>query len=146
MAFHYRFEQLLRLATHEEDEVKARLALKDAQIAQVDANLSRIKNAFETALEEKTEDLLNGRMDKIRLYAQYFFGLERQKEFQLEEKERLLKQREKILAELSEKRRIRKTYEKLRERHEKNYRKNELRKDQKLMDDFGNRAGLFKGV
>ncbi len=146
MAFRYKFGQLLRLAIHEEDEVKTRLAIKDGQIAEIDSILLKLKESFERGLEDKTEDLLAGRMQKIRMYVYYFARLENEKEFNLEERGRLVAQREKILVELAEKRRVRKTYEKLRERHEKSYQKSEAKKDQKLMDDFASRSATLKGA
>ena len=52
MAFRFRFQQLLNIAIHDEDAVKARLAIKDGQIAdseveQADQALQTIKAALE---------------------------------------------------------------------------------------------------
>ena len=141
MAFRYKFEQLLRLAQHEEDEVKTRLAKKEAQVAEVEMEISRGQAQFELALEEKTADLIAGRMERLSMYFAYLTRLEKAKAFFQEERDRLVQQRDKILAELAEKRRVRKIYERLRERHQAVYRKNELKKDQKQMDEFAVRAG-----
>ena len=141
MAFRFKFEHLLRLALHNESEVKTRLALKDGQIAQVDQTLAKNKEDYEMAMDEKAADLIAGRMEKTRMYFAYFIRLEKAKEYFLEERGRLVTQREKIVQELAEKRRVRKVYEKLKERHETRFQKAELKRDQKLMDEFASRAG-----
>ncbi len=143
MAFSFRFQQLLNLTIHEEDEVKRRLAIKDGQIAELDAKIARLWQEHDAALEEKAQALLAGRMDTVRLYHPYLLRLTRTREHHEEEKERLQAQREKIVAELAEKRRQRKTYEKIRERDEKAYRKEQLRLDQKRLDGFTSRRDLL---
>ncbi|OIP25312.1 hypothetical protein AUK22_08155 [bacterium CG2_30_54_10] len=139
MAFSFRFNQMLNLASHEEAEVKRRLAIKDGQIADIEAKIARNVEEYSGGLEEKAHDLLAGRMERIRLYYPFLLRLQKAREYHLEEKERLVAQREKIIAELAEKRRVRKTYEKIRERDENAYRKEQLRLDQKRLDSFTNR-------
>jgi flagellar FliJ protein len=142
MAFRYKFEQLLRLAQHEEDEVKGRLAKKEAQIAEMEMEIAKSKSQYDLALEEKTSDLLAGRMERLSMYFAYFSRLQKAVAFFQEERERLEQQRRKIFTEYAEKRRARKIYERLRERHQAAYKKSELKKDQKQMDEFAVRAGI----
>ena len=59
--------------------------------------------------------------------------------FYTDEMELQQKQREKIMAELLEKQRNRKTYEKLREADEAKYKKEMLKKEQKQLDEFASR-------
>ena len=136
MAFSFLFQNLLKLAQHEEDEVKTRLAIKDGQIAAIDAEVERLRQARDAGLDAKAQDLLAGRMERVRMYPAYFLRLKNREEFHLEERERLVSQRNKIIAELSEKRRARKVLEKVRERDEENFRKLEQKNDQKRMDEF----------
>lgn len=136
MAFTFRFQSLLTLALHEEDEVKRRLAVKDGQINEVEARIARLTAEYDAAMEEKAQALLAGRMDTIRLFHPYLVRLQKTREYHEEEKARLQAQREKIVAELAEKRRQRKIYEKLRERDEKAYRQAQQRLEQKRLDGF----------
>ncbi len=139
MAFRFKFDQLLRLAVHNETEVKTRLAIKEGQIAEIDSMIANLESEYANGVEEKVQDLLAGRMERVRMYAVYFQRLLNTKEFHREERVRLVSQRDKILAELMEKRRVRKTYEKIREREEKKFVKKEQARDQKRMDDFATR-------
>ncbi len=139
MPFSYRFQHLLRLAEHEEEEVRRRLAVKDGQIAAVEAEIRKIQLERQLGLEAKAVDLLAGAMEKVRLYPAYFLRLQNREDYQNEELERLRKQREKIAQEMAEKRQVRKTYEKIRERDENLYKKEEQRRDQKRMDEFASR-------
>lgn len=59
--------------------------------------------------------------------------------FYSDEMELQQKQRQKILEELQEKQRNRKTFEKLREADEAKYKKEMLKKQQKALDEFGSR-------
>ena len=59
--------------------------------------------------------------------------------FYSDEMELQQKQREKIMAELLEKQRNRKTYEKLREADEAKYKKQMLKLQQKQLDEFASR-------
>ncbi|HNV69715.1 MAG TPA: flagellar export protein FliJ [Candidatus Ozemobacteraceae bacterium] len=139
MPFSYRFHHLLRLAEHEEEEVRRRLAMKDGQIAAAEAEIRKIQLERQHGLEAKAVDLIAGAMERVRLYPAYFLRLQNREDFQNEELERLRKQREKIAQELAEKRQTRKTYEKIRERDEAVFKKQEQRRDQKNMDEFASR-------
>ncbi|MBF0545819.1 MAG: flagellar export protein FliJ [Candidatus Riflebacteria bacterium] len=140
MAFKFRFATVLRLALHEEEEVRKLLIAKDAQIAEMDRKIETVMQEQQSALVNKSKALMAGDMITVRMFPAYMFRLDRAKEFHEEEKGRLQKQREKILQELTEKRRVRKIYEKLRERDEKKYQKKQLKIDQKRMDDFAGRG------
>jgi len=139
MAFKYRFLQLLNLAVHDEDQVKNKLAMKDRQIAEADGQIKKMDFEYQCAMDEKAQDLLSGNMEKVKMYSFYLVRLKKQREFLVDEKKHLLAQREKILVELTEKRRMRKTYEKIRERDERSYLKDEQKKEQKKLDDFASR-------
>ncbi|MFZ2960521.1 MAG: flagellar export protein FliJ [Candidatus Ozemobacteraceae bacterium] len=141
MAFIYRFASLLRLALHEENQVKSRLAIKDGQIAAEEAKIKKIVDEREGAFIEQARDLTSGNMERVRMYPLYLRRLQKSQDFFEEELQRLRLQREKILVELSAKRRARMIFEKLRERDEKRYKKLELKQDQKRMDEFAARAG-----
>lgn len=143
MSFVYRFRQLLEISIFEENEVKSRLAIKDGQIADVKREINKYKEEHSNALLQKTEDLKNGDMTKIRLYPAYLLRLKNAWEFQEEELERLEKQREKILQELIEKRKNRKTYEKMKEKDKLKWKKEQDKREQKQLDEFGGR--LKKG-
>lgn len=140
MGFKFRFASLLRFAEHEEDAVKQRLAIKDGQIAGEEASIQKLKSDVGVAVDGQSKALVAGNMDFIRLYPPYIRRLENTREFHEDELQRLRQQREKILIELAEKRRVRRIYEKLRERDEKKFRKIELKQDQKRMDDFAGRV------
>lgn len=140
MGFKFRFASLLRFALHEEDAVKQRLAIKDGQVAAEEASIRKVKTEIDIAVDGQSRSLISGNMDFIRLYPPYIRRLEKAREFHEDELVRLRQQREKILVELAEKRRVRRIYEKLRERDEKRYNKAELKRDQKRMDDFAGRG------
>ena len=139
MAFVFRFAQLLQMAIHEETEVKNRLAVKDAQIASEEHEIKKLLDMRDQGFTDQSLALRSGNLDVFRMYPAYIHRLDRQREFHEEERERLQKQRAKIMAELVEKRRVRKIYEKLRERDEKRYQKRMEKIDQKRMDEFANR-------
>ena len=139
MAFHFRFEQLLFLAEHEETEEKNRLARKDAQIAETSTKIAEIEEKFDATLDAKAQDLLAGNLARLGVYEAFFSRLESERAYYEDEIERFLKQREKLLEILTEKRRTRLTYQKLRERDEFAYRKAEEKRDQKNMDEFAGR-------
>ena len=139
MAFIFRFQQILEICFHEENEVKTRLAKKDGQIAETAAKIKQLKQDYATGLEQQSADLLAGDIIKVQLYPAYLKTLQQSWEFQEEELERLEKQRQKILEELLEKQRNRKTYEKMREKDEIQYKKDILKREQKRLDEFGNR-------
>ncbi len=139
MAFVFRFQQLLQICLHEENEVKGRLAKKDGQIAEVNLKIKQLKKDYDEALEQQSLDLQAGDIVKVQMYPLYLRGLQRGWEFQEEELERLEKQRQKIVEELLEKQRNRKTYEKMREADEAGYKKEMLKREQKKLDEYGNR-------
>jgi flagellar export protein FliJ len=136
MAFRFRFESLLGLALHEESLVKTRLALKDGQIAAETAQIERLVGEYDLALEDKAQALLTGQMDRVKLYPAFLRRLDMQRQYHEEERERFQQQREKILIELNEKRRVVKTYEKVREREEEAWRRRQLKVEQKRLDEF----------
>ncbi|MBF0500758.1 MAG: flagellar export protein FliJ [Candidatus Riflebacteria bacterium] len=140
MAFVYRFATLLRLALHEEGEVKNRLAVKDGQIAAEEAKIQKVVKEREEAFADQARDLMTGSMERIRMYPLYLQRLGKTQAFYEDELQRLRSQRQKILNDLAEKRRRRKIFEKLRERDEKRYQKKELKRDQKQMDEFAARS------
>ncbi len=145
MAFIFRFQQILEICFHEENEVKARLAKKDGQISETSMKIKQLKQDYATGLEQQSADLLAGDIIKVQMYPSYLRTLQRSWEFQEEELERLEKQRQKILEELLEKQRNRKTYEKMREKDEIQYKKDMLKREQKRLDEFGNRKkGLME--
>ncbi len=103
MAFIFRFQQILEICFHEENEVKTRLAKKDGQIAETAAKIKQLKQDYATGLEQQSADLLAGDIIKVQMYPAYLKTLQQSWEFQEEELERLEKQRQKILEELLEK-------------------------------------------
>ena len=144
MAFRFRFQQLLNIAIHDEDAVKARLAVKDGQIAEAEAQIQKYIDEYNIGLEAKAIDLLAGRMDQVRMYPLFLARLANARSFYEEERDRLLEQRAKIVAELNEKRRIRKTYERILERDRKRYVTREQKLEQKRLDDFASRLGRLR--
>jgi len=145
MAFVFRFQQILEICIHEENEVKTRLAMKDGQINAVKAEISKFKDEYAQALEQKALDLQAGEMMRVQMYPAYLTRLQRAWEYQEEELERLEKQRQKIFDELMIKRRNRMTYEKMREKDEAAYKKEMLKKEQKRLDEYGNRLKKAAG-
>ncbi len=145
MAFVFRFQQILELCLHEENEVKLRLAQKDGQIAALTAEIEKLKDEYARGLEQKAIDLQAGEMMRVQMYPAYLTRLQRAWEFQEEERERLEKQRQKIFDELMVKRRNRMTYEKMREKDAAVYKKEMLKKEQKRLDEFGNRIKKTAG-
>ncbi|PKL49780.1 MAG: flagellar export protein FliJ [Candidatus Riflebacteria bacterium HGW-Riflebacteria-2] len=145
MAFVFRFQQILAICLHEENEVKIRLAQKDGQMAAIKAEVDKLKDEYAKALEHKANDLQAGEMMRVQMYPAYLTRLQRAWEFQEEELERLEKQRQKIFDELMIKRRSRMTYEKMREKDEAVYKKEMLKKEQKRLDEYGNRLKKTAG-
>ncbi|OGK05597.1 MAG: flagellar export protein FliJ [Candidatus Riflebacteria bacterium GWC2_50_8] len=145
MAFVFRFQQILQICLHEENEVKTRLAQKDGQIAGIKAEIKKFKDEYAQALDNKILDLQAGNMTKVQMYPAYLARLQRAWEFNEEELERLEKQRQKIVDELMVKRRSRMTYEKMREKDEAAYTKEMLKKEQKKLDEYGNRIRKSAG-
>ncbi len=145
MAFKFRFQQLLQICIHEENEVKNQLARKDGQIAEANASIRKFKDDYATALQNKIIDLQNGDMLKLQLYPAYLARLQKSWEFHEEELERLIRQREKIMQELMQKRRNRKTYEKMRENDEANWRKEQQKREQRNLDEYGGRLKSGQG-
>ena len=139
MAFVFRLNQLLQIAIHEENEVKDRLARKDGQIAELAAKIQKYKDDQDAALIQQHQDLLAGDISKVQMYPAYLNMLKKSEIFYTDEMEIQQKQREKIMAELLEKQRNRKTYEKLREADEAKYKKEMLKKEQKQLDEFASR-------
>ncbi len=145
MAFVFRFQQLLQICIHEENEVKNRLAKKDGQIAELNLEVKKLKDEYQAGLEKKSEDLLSGNMANLQFYPAYFARLRKSWEFHEEELERLHKQRERILEELVEKRKNRNTYEKMKEKDQLKFKKEQQKKEQKRLDEFGSRSKNQKG-
>jgi flagellar FliJ protein len=145
MPFRFRFQQILQICIHEENEVKNQLAKKDGQIAEANALIKNYKDEYGQALENKILDLQSGDMIKLQMYPAYLARLQKSWEFQEEELERLHKQREKIMHELMEKRRNRKTYEKMREKDEAVWKKEQQKKEQRNLDEFGGRLKKGQG-
>ena len=139
MAFVFRLNQLLQIAIHEENEVKDRLARKDGQIAELAAKIQKYKDDQQNALVQQQQDLLAGDLSKVQMYPAYLNMLKKSEIFYSDEMELQQKQREKIMEELLEKQRNRKTFEKLREADEAKYKKEMLKKEQKQLDEFGSR-------
>lgn len=145
MAFVFRFQKILEICLHEENEVKTRLAQKDGQINAVKAEIAKFKDEYAQALEQKANDLQAGEMMRVQMYPAYLTRLQRAWEYEEEELERLERQRQKIFDELMIKRRNRMTYEKMREKDEAAYKKEMLKKEQKRLDEYGNRARKSAG-
>ncbi len=139
MAFVFRLNQLLQIALHEENEVKDRLARKDGQIAELAAKIKKYQEDQKTALVQQQQDLMAGDLSKVQMYPAYLNMLKKSEIFYSDEMELQQKQRQKILEELQEKQRNRKTFEKLREADEAKYKKEMLKKQQKALDEFGSR-------
>lgn len=145
MPFKFRFQQILQICIHEENEVKNQLAKKDGQIAEANAEVKKFKDEYSEALQNKIQDLQRGEMLKLQMYPAYLARLQKSWEFYEEELERLMKQREKIMSELLEKRRNRKTYEKMKEKDELIWQKDQQKREQKNLDEFGNRQKKLHG-
>ena len=139
MAYVFKLNQLLQIAIHEENEVKDRLARKDGQIAELAEKIKKYQDDQESALIQQQQDLLAGDISKVQMYPSYLKALKKSEIFYTDEMELQQKQREKILEELKEKQRNRKTFEKLREADEAKYNKEMLKKQQKQLDEFGSR-------
>jgi flagellar export protein FliJ len=75
----------------------------------------------------------------MQMYPAYLANIKKLREFQEEELERLIKQRERILQELIEKRKNRRTYEKLKEKDELAWQKQQQKIEQRNLDEFGGR-------
>ncbi len=139
MAFVFRLNQLLQIALHEENEVKDRLARKDGQIAELEAKIKKYQDDQESALVQQQQDLMAGDLSKVQMYPAYLSALKKSEIFYTDELELQQKQRQKILEELQEKQRNRKTFEKLREADETKYKREMLKLQQKQLDEFGSR-------
>lgn len=143
--FTFRFQQLLDIAFFEEDEVKNRLSAKNAQIAELDDKIQGIINTRENALKQQEIDLQEGNIDKVKLYPNYLMVLQNQQKNVEKERDLQIEQRDKIMSELIEKQRQRKTYEILKEKDLAAFNKENLRQEQKILDEFKNRLGADLG-
>ena len=83
MAFVFRLNQLLKIAIHEENEVKDRLARKDGQIAELAAKIQKFKDDQENALLQQQQDLLSGDLSKVQMYPAYLNMLKKSEIFYL---------------------------------------------------------------
>lgn len=138
--FRFRFDPLLRLRQHAEDEVRRRLQAKDAQIAAEEAKQREAERQLEQGLEDKAADLLAGRLDRVMMYAAYFRRLKNAIVWHQDEIGRLREQRHKIVLELAERVRERKIMEKLKEKKHQAFDRAQLALDQKRLDEFANRG------
>lgn len=145
MAFIFRFQQLLQICLYEESNVKGRLAIIDGKISSINSEINKFKDEYSNALNQKAIDLLAFDMVKVQMYPAYLMRLQRLWEFQEEELERIEKQRQKVFEELIEKRKKRMTYEKMREKDELVYKKEMQKKEQKRLDEYGNRKNKLLG-
>lgn len=139
MAFVFKLHQLLNIALHEEEEAKNRLAQKDGQIAELTQKIQKFADDQEKALIEQRDALLSGDMASVQMYPPYLALLKKQQTFYEDEKARQLKQREKIMQELLQKQRKRKTFEKMQDADRAKYNKEQQKKQQKILDEFGSR-------
>lgn len=137
MAFIFKLQQLLQVALHEENEVKNLLAKKEAQIAELEEKIQKYKDDQTQAFENQQQDLLAGDLAKVQMYPAYMKLLKKSEDFYANEKQLQEKQREKIMAELQEKHRNRRTFEKMREVEEAKYKKEMLKRQQIALDEFG---------
>ena len=142
-AYRFRFEQILRLRLHYENEVREQLARKDQQIAAEQQKLEAVRRELEQGLIDKADDLAAGRLDRVALYAAYFRRLHNAIVWHQDEIERFQKQRAKIVEDLMVKMRERKIMEKLKERKAAQHARHELKRDQKRLDEFANRPSQF---
>ena len=68
MAFQFKLHQLLQIALHEENEVKNRLAKKDAQIAELATKIQSFKDQQVQAVEEQQQAMFAGDFMKVQMY------------------------------------------------------------------------------
>ena len=115
MAFQFKLHQLLQIALHEENEVKNRLAKKDAQIAELATKIQDFKDQQTQAVEEQQKAMFAGDFMKVQMYPTYIKSLKKSEDFYTNEMQLQQKQRAKIMAEYLEKQRKRKTFEKMQE-------------------------------
>lgn len=140
--FNFRFQQLLDIASFEEDGIKNRLTAKNLEIAELENKIQKYIDDHDNALKEQEHDLMNGNFEKVQLYPAYLAVLKKSQVFYEKERDRQIKQREKIMEELLEKQRQRKTYEVLKEKDLNSFKKEQLKKEQKILDEFGKKSVL----
>lgn len=139
MAFEFKLRQLLQIALHEENEVKNRLAKKDAQIAELATKIQSFKDQQTQALAEQQQAMFSGDLMKVQMYPPYIQSLKKSEDFYTNEMQLQQKQRAKIMAEYVEKQRKRKTFEKMEEVDRAKYTKQMQKKEQARLDEFGGR-------
>ncbi len=139
MAFVFKLQQLLQIALHEENEVKNRLARKDGQIAELVQKIQKYIDDQDVAIKDQTIAVEAGNIMEAQMYPLYLNSLRKSQKFYENELALQQKQRQKIMEELMEKQRKRKTFEKMREAEEAKYKKEMLKKQQKQLDEFGSR-------
>ncbi len=142
MKFVFRFQQLLDIALFEENEVKNRLAAKNAQVAEIENKITELSDNYEKAIYERSQEINEGNFDNFHLYGPYLSVISRSKVYYENELRIQVQQRDKIMDEYLEKRRSRKTYETLKERDLASHKKEELKKEQKVLDEFGKKSLL----
>lgn len=142
MVFQFRFQQLLDIALFEEDEIKNRLTAKNAQIAEITAKIEKFKDDYERNIAERAEEMRIGNFEKFQMYEPYLNVILKSKSFFENELEVQERQKQKIMAELIEKQKTRKTYEILRERDFESFKKEMLKREQKILDEFGKKSPL----
>jgi flagellar export protein FliJ len=142
MRFIFRFQQLLDIALFEENEVKNRLAAKNAQIAEIENKIAELTKNYDDAIYERAQEINSGNFENFHLYGPYLNVISRSKVYYENELEVQERQREKIMSEFLEKQRSRKTYETLKERDMATHKKEMLKKEQKVLDEFGKKSLL----
>ena len=142
MVFKFRFQQLLDISLFEEDEIKNRLTAKNAQIAEITAKINKYKEDYERNIAERAEEMSKGHFEKFQMYEPYLNVIIKYKLFFENELEVQERQKQKIMTELLEKQKTRKTYEILRERDFENFRKEMFKLEQKVLDEFGKKSIL----
>jgi flagellar export protein FliJ len=142
MKFSFRFQQLLDIALFEENEVKNRLAAKNAQIAEIENKIAELTKNYDDAIYERAQEINSGNFENFHLYGPYLTVISKSKVYYQNELEVQERQRQKIMSEYIEKQRSRKTYETLKERDLVAHKKEMLRKEQKVLDEFGKKSML----
>jgi flagellar FliJ protein len=132
--FVFGLEKILRLRNYAEQEARLELGRAVGALAEIETSLKYLAEARFIAAEEQVAEGTNA--DTIRHYMYYIARLDSEKERLLKEAALAERKVEEARAVYVEAAREKKAMEKLKEKKEREYKKNTLREEQKTMDDI----------
>ena len=138
MSFRFRFETVLNVKSHREEEKRHQLAAKERRLAQKAQQLKGIEDANEEGFTSFLQQC-TGTLDLEYLtYSQFYLDYLRQREKECKvEMESARQEVNRARSELVEAQKERKVMEQLKEKEHERYKVETLAKEQKFLDEIG---------